>query len=178
MPLTDQQLLSLDALEWLFSTTARRSGRTTVLAIAAIRWACRNPGQQVFLFDHVGDTNHLRRNLAQIIRRLVESDDRLRRHLEMRREEMFWLDLAWPIEDWLPQEDMFSGILSNVPAARAPSGPYHVQDGDRSSLPIMASLWAAEPVVSPSPLTRRPITGFEKPPEPVRRSVWERLNDD
>ena len=57
LELSEQQRLALPALEWLFdpSEINRRTGRTMVMAIAAMRSAVRWPGTWIRLIDHTGE---------------------------------------------------------------------------------------------------------------------------
>ena len=54
--LRPEQVMHLRTVEWLLDSTSagpvRRSGRTTVMALAFLRDACAHPGRHVPLFDH------------------------------------------------------------------------------------------------------------------------------
>ncbi len=53
MPLTSTQLRALRVLDWLFDLNGHRAqGRTSVLAVALIRQALRNPGHKIRYLDH------------------------------------------------------------------------------------------------------------------------------
>lgn len=55
--LRPEQAAKLPAVEWLLDSSAagsvRRSGRTTVMALAFLRDACTNSGRQIPVFDHI-----------------------------------------------------------------------------------------------------------------------------
>jgi len=72
VPLTEQQQAALPALEWIFGGS-RRTGRTTAMAIAMIRVACRNPGSSLYLVDHANFSRDMLHHLELVIRRLIDA---------------------------------------------------------------------------------------------------------
>jgi hypothetical protein len=171
MPLTQDQLEMMNVLEWLFSNNSRRTGRTTALAVAAIRQACRNPGQQIILFDHAsGNMTDMRRIMRNLIESFVNTDGRLRPFLQIRNS-MFQLNLPEPIQDWVPPEFDermgYVGMFEFSPSqqGRDPADPVAIRMGG-----LIPSLWSPNVIVSHIPMDPTP---------PVeRRSVWERLMDE
>lgn len=124
MPLTPEQLTALPHLEWFFdeSDDGRRTGRTTVGAIALIRLACEDPGQTIRVADHYNQRQSAD-YLAEVIRDLVNSDYRIAPHLEWRGSRLaFRINLPRPFPRWLPPEDYFASLaarsLGGASAAR------------------------------------------------------------
>ena len=98
MPLTEQQMTALGALDWLLSRddTDRRTGRTTVLAIAFIRQALRNSGFPVRIWDPTAPEE------AQVfLRRVIEGF--MQNHgLSFQWENSHTFRVWSPSQDWYP----------------------------------------------------------------------------
>jgi hypothetical protein len=106
MPLTQQQLSALPTLEWLLGEdeNSRRSGRSLVIAVAAIRQACAVPGRQIHIFDHWDGQTRGISYILSVVRRLVLHDLRIANSLTMFRDS-FRIELGEPIYDWFPTEE-------------------------------------------------------------------------
>lgn len=72
VPLTPQQAEAVKVLDWLLDENeGRRTGRSTVMAIALIRQALRYPGRHVFYLDHTSGYPPVRER-ALLVKGLVE----------------------------------------------------------------------------------------------------------
>lgn len=103
MPLTTNQQAAIDALDWLFDDHIQKEGRTTAIAIAAIRKACRRPGERVWVWDHW--TSGLHERVRGLISTFVSFDPRLSEPRWSSKH--FWLDLDQPIANWQPSAEFF-----------------------------------------------------------------------
>jgi len=136
MPLTDQQLGAIGAVEWLFdhSPLHRRSGRTLVLAVAAIRVACQHPGEWVQIVDHVPGREPAN-NLCRMIETLVRSDPQLAPFFTLNRqatqERRLRIELPRPLRHWLPSEE---ALGRNIP----------ITERARENALTQRELWAQE----------------------------------
>lgn len=74
--LTDQQIRALSALDWLLGsdTESMKTGRTTVMALHAIKAAVDSPGTRIGLHDHdmspSGQTH-----MGRVVRQLIQKAD-------------------------------------------------------------------------------------------------------
>lgn len=103
------QLLALPYLEWLLDDGARRSGRSTTLAVAMIRMAARHPGQRINFWDHVPG-HHLAEHVREQVRTLIHEDPHLGQHYTCTAK-FFQINLPLAIEDWLPEHDSSLSFL-------------------------------------------------------------------
>lgn len=104
MPLSQETARSyLPTLEWLFDDEQRRSGRTTLLAIAFIRLACKHPGRRMYFQDHA-PTVSAANNMREVVLGLISDDSLLKGSLSLIRKDSFILDLPKPIDDWVPMD--------------------------------------------------------------------------
>lgn len=118
LTLTPQQQEALGALDWLVSPQ-RRSGKTTVLAIAIVRAACKNPGQWISIIDHEPGVR-MSEYMVEQVRGLLRSDARLVNHTLQRGR--LRIDLTAPFE-WMPwsPEDSAPPTLVPLPPVQSPS---------------------------------------------------------
>ncbi len=103
MPLSRQQQQALPHCEWLISNHSRRSGRSYLLAVAAIREACRYPGEEVVLFDHYPTQRMVREFLVTCIQALVHNDPVLSPRVQISQGKLR-INLPQPIPNWLPSD--------------------------------------------------------------------------
>lgn len=96
---TPQQTQALELLDWLLASDQRRSGRTTIIAIGLVRQAARLPRTWVDFVDH---SPHGRPGVRDQVLTMIDLDPLLHRRVTATRDR-FMLDLAAPIEDWLPE---------------------------------------------------------------------------
>lgn len=112
------QAAFLPLLDWLLDPDIRRTGKSTLLAIAFVRAAAKRPGQWVRCYDHV-DMVTCAESVMRSALGFIAEDPRLSPHLEVRasgmRRDQFRLNLATPISNWLP-----SGLLSRGYVAPPP----------------------------------------------------------
>jgi len=76
--LTELQKNHLPTVDWLIDD-ARAQGKSTLMAVAFIRKALKNPGRMIYVFDHYGGEMG-KRHLMNILRQIVESDEELKHH--------------------------------------------------------------------------------------------------
>lgn len=165
MPLSELQVSSLSALEWLFDVGEeyRRTGRSFLLALALVRIGLRNPGRWVSYFDHTESMENVSRRRDEHVRDLIVRLVRVspfEGRFEMNGRISFRFNLHQP-QDWLPPESWF-----------AQQGPEPLGPGEVNR--IINRTMA-------SPLTRAPLQGFTRiavtPEKPiVGPSVWDLLN--
>lgn len=174
--LSPEQADALRSLEWLLSPDERRDGRTTVIAIAAIRVAAAHPRMAVAVRDHHPGAR-VSGALVAAIEDFVGDDDRLRiacRWNPLRGSNPSLIfDLVEPIREWMPQswEPPHRSArvrdipfrLSLDPRARV-SRPEQTEWGvDLSEDTVNALIYALE--------------ASKPPPEPPARSLWDYLED-
>jgi len=164
MPLNPRQRDALDALTWLFDDSARRSGRSLALAVAAIRAACLNPGIRVRVFDHAMPSLEGVRFMMQHITDIVRTDQRLEPFFALD-EGTFTLNLPRPV-DWLPGDDVLGHLLPLASRARAAG-----QRAGRRLRGLISDEEAAEMLGLPLP---EPVAI----PESEILSKWERIVAD
>jgi hypothetical protein len=83
--LTKLQQKYLKAIEWLISPEDnRRSGRTTLMAIAFIKWALTHPERWIDIFDHF-PTEEAKERLLIHIKKMISLDEKLLKRSEFRR---------------------------------------------------------------------------------------------
>lgn len=102
MPLTEQQVMTLQAIDWLFDDQYRQQGRTTVWAIGIIRAAIRQPRHDVEIETIIYPEQRARQHLVNVVRDMCMSDDVLRpiAMIDMRRHMLRIEGQADP--NWLP----------------------------------------------------------------------------
>lgn len=176
MPLTDDQLRAILALDWLMdpSDNHRRSGRSLAVAIVLIRHALHYPELDIHYMDHVPGMPHRQQVdiMQHIVGAFLDGDAFLRR-LEWRRMSRFFrlvsipdqtmhivgASIPFPIWAWLPTNEILGDTEANL-----------LRPGQ------MATLRGALEQEANLDEVLRQVTFIDKVEEEIERpSVWELL---
>jgi hypothetical protein len=163
VPLTPQQAEAIRVLDWLLDENeGRRTGRSTVMAVALIRQALRYPGRQIFYLDHTSGYPPVRER-ALLVRGLVEGlvnqDPALHRlpwaflntHFSLTADS--YGEIAALPHNWLPD-------LAPAPGSLRELLEFNQQVGDEARRLRYPSFWqrlmaggedVGEPLASPKP---------------------------
>lgn len=144
MPITElneNQIRAVASLEWLLDADmeARRSGRTTALAIAIIRTACNNPGTAVGIWDHHDTTQRARELMYRAVRDLLADDPRIAYELNIRSLTVTNGRAGSPTLDWWPLGTTPPEHAEPVPFARL--APRRRQEKTPTEAKKMVSKW-------------------------------------
>lgn len=139
MPLTLRpwQWAAIPYLEWLFDDAARRSGRSTAIAVALIRLACRYPRTSVRYCDHVFGRD-AQQHVRLIVQELIQEDPLLRDAFDGTRSS-FVLNLPRGIPNWVPTQaptDVFDFNIDGLPPPNAVRLPFVIGGRDNQGRPL------------------------------------------
>ena len=111
MPLTDQQLETVRALDWLFSPEHRRTGRSFAIAVALVRRAALHPRTDVRYGDLPFEVTRANweHTVIGMTQALIAGDPMLSPHVTYH-PEYFRLDLSVAVQDWWPPESFLANV--------------------------------------------------------------------
>lgn len=171
------QWAALPYLEWFLDDTARQSGRSTTIAVALIRLACRHPRRVIRFWDHALSTRDTRELIGRSVRVLVEEDPQLQGRYNGN-QASFWLNLPEPLLNWLPEAapgidpsiDRFPPPVISIP-------PYLIGDNVYSIRYLLETFRQSplEELEVPSPLEEPEVPSPLEEPEVPTTSVLDRL---
>lgn len=182
MPLNDQQLAAIQALEWVLDNNLhRRSGRSVAMAVAFVRIAGRNPGTWVQVIDHHPGRAASDSLFGTVVQLLMDFDsaqeswsvDSPQRAIRFQR------NVLPP--DWTPSEAGL-GLRAARRAPRPEEAMQRMRRAPPQLDPFVEINLRRPPAVSPPDAIDEEIAKMfgepdaPKPKEPPSR--WERLLDD